>query len=1568
MKKKPTLFFKILILIFFCISIHLNSFAQRQTEKLDRGVVAVKNASANYFVSWRYLATDPEDIQFNLYAKKAGTAAFVKVNTSPLAVPNYQTTTAAVSTGTQLYVTTIINGVESAPSGIFTINATGFNTNRSTYLDITYNPAVDGLELHKYSTKFVWPVDLDGDGEYDFVVDRLSVDGGSHKVQAYLRNGTYLWTIDVGPNVSICQGQDDMVIAYDMDSDGKGDVVIKSSDGTVFANGKGVNGSTSLDTDNDGIIDYGTQNVKNPPQYITVIDGLTGLEKNSIEMKYPSNYTRTNKAIFMNEEYSNLNGHMSILYLDGKHPSVGFIYKTRLSGGTHYYYASAYGYSGTQWVNHYNWERSNYVAEFHSIRAADVDLDGRDELLDGGYGIKYDGSLAFNAGISHGDRFRVSDIDPERPGLETFAIQQNAPDMLGMLLYDSGTGKSIKRFYMSAVGDVGRGECMDIDSTHLGYEFYSTMANIYNAKGNVIYEGGAPFPNEGVWWDGDLAREELNSPDGNGFNADIRKYDINSHAYGSRLIEFAKMTNWQVKSEYGRRPAFFGDIAGDWREEVVLEKKGSASVTLKNISGADSIGTVETCPGFVGFSTDYPSTHRLYCLMQNPAYRMQATTKGYYQSAFPDYYLGFKMPQPPLPPVMSAKLTWKSGSAIDKSSQNFVLANESTTAAFTDGDDLMFDISGNNSATIQISESLAPSKIWAMNPKGKDYVISGTGSFTGAMELVKSMNGNFTLNGNHSFTGKTTIHEGILTINGAYASPVEIKAKGTLAGNAILNGGVTLKQALNIEGARLCPGNGLEASKLGKMIFNSNLMLSGKTNLHFDIIPASVLKNDSIIINGDFTASGINNIIVNTLSGTLPSGTYSLIKWTGNFTGSVANFNIEGISGLPISLVIENNTLKLIVNAVRATSKVNWSGAESSTWDFISGNFKLGEQATYFVTGDSVIVDDSAISKTINLTDNFTTANITFQNSTSNILLKGTGGISGTGSLEKSGRGNLTIETINNSYTGKTLLTNTIVQVASLSDAGSPGSLGSGAVSPANFVMNNSKLIINAVATNSNRGLTIIGNDTINLSKSNGVASLTGIITGAGKLIKNGPGQLNISGATANTYSGGTVISGGTVGLGTLTMNTSGLGSGTVTFENGGKLSMFYNTSDYNQKPNWNIVIPANQTGTLVASGRCVINGTISGAGTLYFNTPYVRADLVASGANFTGRLIVSNSSAGNFRITTNPVGFPLANVHLSNAVDMSAYAATGASASSSTTTVKVGSLSGVVGSTVGAGIWQVGSDNRDAVFNGVINSGATVTKSGTGTWTLTGANLLTTLFTINGGTVIAANTTGSATGSGTVYVNNTGVLAGTGTVSGGVVINSGGTIAPGNNSIATLKLGNNLVLQNGSQTAIDISGTSNDKITITGSVVLKGTLELTNKGAAYQAGNSYTLFTAASATGNFDAISPEKPGEGLSWNTSRINEGIISIDLADGIEDISGVTVKVYPGLVNNSCYVSTACLYGNLRIDVYNQIGKVILSDTYNSNESTREIIMQDYKPGIYFIKITSGENSYIRKVIKL
>jgi len=1556
---KPIFQKGLLLLVLLATITPTTIFAQRKMEKLDRGVVAVKNNVGNYFVSWRFLATDPENIQFNLYAMKAGASSFAKLNTTPLTQTNYQPATGAIGNGTQLYTTPVVNGVEGIPGGIFTVNSTGFNTYRSAFLDISYNPANDGLDISKYSTKFIWPADLDGDGEYDYVVDRLSTDGlNTHKVQAYLRNGTLLWTVDMGPNVSICQGQDDMVIAYDMDGDGKADVVIKSSDGTTFADGKGVNGSTSLDTDNDGIVNYETQTVKNAPQYITVIDGLTGKEKNSIEMNYPSNYTRTNKANFMGDGYYNLNGHMAIVYLDGKHPSVGFIYKTRELSQYHFYYASAWGYNETgQWVNKYNWERGYLdAAEGHGIRVADVDLDGRDELLDIGYGIKYDGTVAFNAHITHGDRFRVGDIDPERPGLETFAIQQNA--MLGMLLYDASTGTAITKKFLSAVGDVGRGECMDVDSTHLGYEFYSTMANIYDAKGNTIYEGATPFPHEGVWWDGELDREDLSSADGNGFNADVRKFDINSHSFGSRLIEFAKMTNWTVRSSYGVRPAFFGDITGDWREEVVLTKKGVATD-----------GVTETCPGFVGFSTDYPTNKRIYCLMQNPAYRMQATTKGYYQSAFPDYYLGFNMPTPPIPPVLKAKLTWKNGTAFDKTSTNFISDDEKTALTFADGDDVMFDISGNNTADIQLNADLAPSKLLAMNPKGKDYILSGSGKLTGTMELIKSQNGIFTLNGNHTYTGRTLISEGTLVVNGSIASPVDIRAKGTLGGNTIVNGGITLNPGLNIEGGRLSPGNGLAADKLGKMIINNDVIMNGKVNVELDILPSAARKNDSLEIRGNLTVTGVNKVIIKTLTGTLPSGSFSLIHWTGTLTGTVDNFAIDGISGLPMSLVIEDNTLKLVVNAVRATSSVVWTGNEDGDWDYVSENFNLKSNPTYFVNNDSVLFNDSAKINTVNLTDNLSTSKTEFINNKTTIILKGTGGISGTGDFVKTGAGLLDIQTVNNSFTGKVEITNAVVQVAALSDAGSKGSLGAATVAPANFVLNNSRLIVNAVSTNTNRAVTLTGNDTINIPKSNGVVTFTGLLTGTGKLVKSGPGQLNISGSVANTYSGGTIISGGTVGLSTLAMNTTGLGTGPVTLQGGGRLLMYYNTGDYNQKPTWNITVPLNHTGTLVTSGRCVINGSISGAGILYYNVPYVRADLVAGGANFTGKLIVVNGGSGTFRITANATGFPLANIHLSNIVDMGAYATTGASGTSSSTTVKIGSLSGIAGSTVGAGIWQIGSDNRDASFFGIFNVGATVTKLGTGNWTLTGASVMTSPFTINGGKLIVSNTTGSATGTGTVSVNNTATLAGTGIIGGGVILNSGANLIPGNNSIGTLTLTNNLVLQTGSKTTIKVSGSTNDKLAITGTVILKGTLEMINQGAAYQAGNSYTILSAATVSGQFDAISPTLPAEGLKWNISRINEGIISIDLADGIEDISGATIQVYPNFVKEFCFVTIGGLLGDVKVELINEVGVIISTDITNSNTERYKINMSNMNPGFYFVRVTTNNNrSFLRKVIKL
>ena len=84
---------------------------------------------------------------------------------------------------------------------------------------------------------------------------------------------------------------------------------------------------------------------------------------------------------------------------------------------------------------------------------------------------------------------------PSRHHLHPHFIQQYAGDQLGQILYDARTGESIKRWYMPATGDVGRGECMDIDRAHLGWEMWSTMdGNMYDAKGNLISGYSNQYP------------------------------------------------------------------------------------------------------------------------------------------------------------------------------------------------------------------------------------------------------------------------------------------------------------------------------------------------------------------------------------------------------------------------------------------------------------------------------------------------------------------------------------------------------------------------------------------------------------------------------------------------------------------------------------------------------------------------------------------------------------------------------------------------------------------------------------------------------------------------------------------------------------------------------------------------------------------------------------------------------------------------------------------------------------------------------------------------------------------
>ena len=410
--------------------IPLTSSAQRLMQKTGRAVVAVNRTGGRSvtsqggqgsLISWRKLAEEPEGTTYNVYKRAKGASSYTKINASPLSVTCLSTT---FTNNTEYAVSAITpDGVEGEISKPF------LYTTRS-WPNVWFNFDFDNtvLQRNDYRTKYVWPMDLDGDGEFDAVVaDRLyagssdSEEGGentsttSHKIQAYRLDGTLLWTVDMGPNVNICSGQNDMVLAYDINCDGRCEVIIRSSDGTRFWDkqnntwGKYVGGSTTADIDNDGIVDYRTQTKRNPPFYISVIDGETGTELAYNELKYteltePNGdaYRRDNRADYMSFGYGAMEGHYGIAYLDGIHPSLVMECENRDNSGQHHGYILSWDYdwndgTATNWHHSSTWVRNPKrpgCAEFHQIRILDSDGDGCDEMWAGGVSCQQDWLMA----------------------------------------------------------------------------------------------------------------------------------------------------------------------------------------------------------------------------------------------------------------------------------------------------------------------------------------------------------------------------------------------------------------------------------------------------------------------------------------------------------------------------------------------------------------------------------------------------------------------------------------------------------------------------------------------------------------------------------------------------------------------------------------------------------------------------------------------------------------------------------------------------------------------------------------------------------------------------------------------------------------------------------------------------------------------------------------------------------------------------------------------------------------------------------------------------------------------
>ena len=1425
--------------------------AQRQMEKLGRGVLVLHSATSQAYVSWRLLANDPSDIGFNVYRSANGAAA-VKLNSFPITnTTDYLDTTASFTVTNFWYVTptnltTHVAGTPSAPWGL------AANSAVRQYFSIPLQPVAGGAHP-PYDTKFCWVGDFDGDGEYDFLVDRLSTTGGVNQyLQAYKRDGTLLWQMDMGFNstntsnayepdaAAICVGDKDNVTVYDLDGDGKAEVVVRTANGTTCTNAAGV-AMFSVTTNN------------NVTQFLSIVDGLTGAEKA--------------RAVIPNPYFADgpLNCHAGIVYLDGVHPSILFSGENRVGSGSFQRLAVAWDYRNGQLTQRWLYQTPNGQndSEAHQLRIADAKHDGKDAIIRIG-GVISDSNgvpvTLYSTECVHGDRYHVTDIDPDRPGLEMYSIQQLNQSLLATSLQDLGSGVLFKKWYSGSITDVGRGLVADMNPNYRGSEIFSTQPGIFDAKGIQI-STVRPWPWEGIWWNTDMQREFFAARDGNGQRPCINRWN---YAASTEDLVYNVQTEG-VHSAYGARPTFFGDILGDWREEFIVVADDYSALRI--------------------YATANPATNRLYCLMQNPQYRVQCTFKGYYQASYPDYFLGEQMQPPQPPPQTDTLLVWRgtAGNTWDNSTANWrtnwtVIGNANTNPAiFASTNTVLFDLTGSNNTAIALTGTLTPGDVTVYSPK--DYTFDNTaGSLSGTMKLIKAGAGKLTLTGTNDFSGNTTIWEGPLLVNGKLSSsPVTVRGgiwlDGAIAGNGLVQQGATVYR-----GGSVSPGNGNNFP--GTLTISNGLTLVDGAFCRFDLsddATGAIKTNDLLNITGNLTLTGNNHIVINRINTSLSAGTvYPLINYSGSLVGSLANFDITGITGIPVALTNPPGQIALVVKSYRAPTIITWTGGQGgNTWDLLtSSNWLNAAAKDQFAPGDTVRFDNTgATNLTTTLTGDLTCAGI-LVDSSANYTLAGSGAIIGTASLLKTNSGTLIITAINNTFTGKTTLAGGTLAISKLDAVGYPSPLGNPPGGSTNLILSGSPTLRILGESYTDRGITLnAGTNTIEVANAADQVTVAGLITGGGALQKLGAGTLALN--VSNNFTGGVIIKAGNLSLGGGNANQYALGTGLITLDNG-TLTMFSDSGTYDTCY-WNLTVPTNSTGTIYADDRVNLYGFLTGGGTLNFNVYYVRTELDGNWSAFTGQLnIGTDANGGDFRIGTT-AGYANASVNLADHIY--AYHVSGSG-------VSLGAVSGGALSTMSGTPWTVGAKNTDATYAGTI-TGNSVTKVGIGTWTLTGNNTYTGNTTVSTGTLVIHGNQSAA--SGVVTIAAAGTLGGSGIIGGATTLN--GWLSPGPN-FANLTVSNNLTLTAGSSTYLELSKSpkTNDLITVSGTLTLGGTLQVTNLGGTLTAGDSFKIFAAVgNGATSFATYNLPPLGAGLSWDVSALRtNGTLTIVSTGGLRSLT--------------------------------------------------------------------------------
>jgi len=586
--------------------------AQRQMENLDRGVIAIAQGDGRVYVGWRMLGTEPDNIAFNVYRDNT------LINRRPI-MKSTNFVDNNGSAGVVYTVCAVNDGSEGKPS----VPAKVWDKN---YLSVPLQTP-EGYTPNDASVG-----DLDGDGVYDIVLHQTGRGADNARagytdkpiLEAYKLDGTFLWRIDLGKNIREGAHYTQFMV-YDLDGDGRAEIACKTADGTVDGEGTVIGDANADYVNSDGKILDG-------PEFFTIFDGRTGAVLATTDYIAPRGNVGGWGGIGGNGGNDNSGNRVDrflacVAYLDGIKPSV----------------VMCRGYYGRSVLAAWDWRDGELTSRWvfdsaepglqsysgqgnHSVAVADVDGDGKDEIVYGSMVVDDNGTGLFSTGLRHGDALHVSDLDPVRPGLEVWGIHENERPIpgyengYGSALFDAATGEIL--WGKDEGRDVGRGVAADIDPRHLGAECWGGSGGLRNIKGLEI--GNRPgSQNFLAWWDDDLLREILD-------RNRITKWDWENGRETSILMAEDCTSNNGSKAT----PAISADLFGDWREEVMWRTRDGKELRI--------------------YTTTIPTLHRFYTLMHDPQYRLSIAWQNvaYNQPPHVGFYLGVGMASPPRPNIV----------------------------------------------------------------------------------------------------------------------------------------------------------------------------------------------------------------------------------------------------------------------------------------------------------------------------------------------------------------------------------------------------------------------------------------------------------------------------------------------------------------------------------------------------------------------------------------------------------------------------------------------------------------------------------------------------------------------------------------------------------------------------------------------------------------------------------------------------------------------------------------------------------------------------------------------------